>query len=757
MKLGKKLLSLLTVLCLTLSLFPTMAFATDDGRESAGTPANSVSVGSVRLNSATPYLVNGKPNGQSTITEQEKTAGYIYFDASNSTLTLNNYSSTTSHPICGNTREDLIIQLIGDNYITSSGNGIRSYGKLTISGPGKLTLTNASNGTTIHAIDTITIKGGANIIAPGGYNGQSIHLQAENKEIIITGSNTVVNAIDSTRSTGIVRCGNEYNGDDNKGIIRVNDGATLNATKIEGTLLINGKTGSLTNDKAEASVTYTVSGTVKNGDTPVADASVQLCTTGTDATTSVIATSTTDSNGEYRLTGISEGSYTIKASKNEYDVWSEAIQINADSTSKNITLTQSATYNVWVGGTQVTSANKDNVLNDANATVKYTPADEGTAQKLTLNGMSITNTSQIGITASNDLTIALSGENNISGSAHAIEMTNGTLTITGPGSLNASSNSGQTTVYTNGNVTIKGGAKITATNTSGGNGDVFDIGNSENKHTLSVTGTGTQVTAQKTVGSEVAINHISTLTVNDGATLTAQSNGTAISCDTFTRGVGYTVNVDATNYDGSGATASYQDSSRTTYKYVKAEPGNTTPTPVISYGVWVGNTKVTSVNASNVLNDGTVSYNPDTKTLTLTNAAITGAANRAYTSAITDACGIYSTHALTINLVGSNTVNGATTSAYGNYGIFVSGKLTFTSDSNGSIIVSGGVSTNNGNAWVPGVYASGITVNNCNVTVSGGTAEGDKYPVSYAMSTAPTLVGVKATASRNRDGSYAET
>lgn len=162
------------------------------------------------------------------------------------------------------------------------------------------------------------------------------------------------------------------------------------------------------------------------------------------------------------------------------------------------------------------------------------------------------------------------------------------------------------------------------------------------------------------------------------------------------------------------------------------------------YGVWVGNTQITSANKDNVQTG--VTYNPDTKTLTLKGATITGAANRAYTSAITDACGIYSTHALTINLVGSNTVKGATTSEYGNYGIFVSGKLTFTSsDSDGSITVSGGASINNGNAWVPGVYASGITVNNCNVTASGGTAEGDKYPVSYAMSTAPTLIGVEVT------------
>ena len=207
--------------------------------------------------------------------------------------------------------------------------------------------------------------------------------------------------------------------------------------------------------------------------------------------------------------------------------------------------------------------------------------------------------------------------------------------------------------------------------------------------------------------------------------------------------------VDTTNYDGHGATANYQNNS--TYKYVEVKPGDTTPTPTVtSYGVWVGETEVTSVNKDNVLGNAStssvnanVSYDPDTKTLTLNGANVTGAENRAYTSTINDACGIYSTHALTINLVGSNTVKGATRSKYGNYGIFVSGKLTFTSsDPDGSITVSGGASINEGNAWVPGVYASGITVNNCNVTVSGGTAK-DTYPVSYAMSTAPTLIGVE--------------
>lgn len=147
MKLGKKLLSLLTVLCLTLSLFPTMALAAG-GEESTGSPATSVSVGSTTL-SVGNYLTS---NGTVTTTEPNEGTGYIHF-SSDGTLELNNYndeSSDTTHQISG---ANLTIHLTGNNHINSSGNGIRSYGKLTISGPGSLTLTSATNGTTIHATE----------------------------------------------------------------------------------------------------------------------------------------------------------------------------------------------------------------------------------------------------------------------------------------------------------------------------------------------------------------------------------------------------------------------------------------------------------------------------------------------------------------------------------------------------------------------------------------------------------------------------
>ena len=521
MKLGKKLLSLLTVLCLTLSLFPTMAFAADDSEGSTGTPATSVSVGSTIL-SVGDYLTS---NGTVTTTKPNKGTGYIHF-SSNGTLELNGYTdenTNTKHQISG---ANLTIHLTGNNHINSADNGILSAGTLTISGSGSLTLTSATNGTTIHATNTIKIQGGAKVTAPGGYSGQSIHMQnsGSSAKIIITGSGTQVTATTGS-SSGVVLCGGS-------GTIEVNDGAKLTATTISGTVKVNGTVQSNPGSSVTAPSTtsgYTVSGTVKNGDTPVAGASVQLRATGTADTSTVINTS---NDGTYSFTGISEGSYAITVTKNGYTAATEDITLhgNDKTLTKDITLTP-INYNISVQGTPVTGANKDNVLGDG--TVTYTPATTTEAQKLTLNGMSITNTSQIGITASNDLTIALSGENNISGSAHAIEMTSGTLTITGPGSLNASSSSGQTTIYTqgSGDVIINGGARVTVENTSTSQGDAIHLDGSNQN--LTVTGNGTQLIARKTEGKQTAINGVATLSVSDGATLTAQSKGTAISCTKF--------------------------------------------------------------------------------------------------------------------------------------------------------------------------------------------------------------------------------
>ena len=357
----------------------------------------------------------------------------------------------------------------------------------------------------------------------------------------------------------------------------------------------------------------------------------------------------------------------------------------------------------------------------------------------------------------------LTGKNTINGTSNAIylyrettEATSPKLTITSnqSGTLSMTSSNASTTVYVDSDITINGSAKVNATINGTAQAIHSPNGNIIIEGTAEVIATNEHSTTSTTNSIAVLVGADSkpfgTIEVKDSASLKAQGHGKALGCTTFTYPANGYVAKGSTDYEPTNL-GEYLSNNLATYKYVEVKPGDTTPTPTVtSYGVWVGETEVTSVNKDNVLGNAStssvnanVSYDPATKTLTLKGATITGAANRAYTSAINDACGIYSTHALTINLVGSNTVSGAETSPYGNYGIFVSGKLTFTSDRNGSIIVSGGASTNNGNAWVPGVYASGITVNSCTGCASGGTAEGDKYSVSYAKSTAPTLIGVE--------------
>ena len=760
MKLGKKLLSLLTVLCLTLSLFPTMALAAED-EESTGSPATSVSVGSTTL-SVGNYLTS---NGTVTTTEPNEGTGYIHF-SSDGTLELNNYndeSSGTTHQISGNSGEDLIIKLNGDNHITSSGNGIRSYGKLTISGPGSLRLTSATNGTTIHATDTITIQGGAKVTAPGGYSGQSIHMQnsGSSAKIIITGSGTEVTATTGS-SRGEILCGS--------GTIEVNDGAELTATTISGTVKVNGTVQSNPGSSVTApSATsgYTVSGTVKNGDTPIAGASVQLSSsTDTADTSTVIPTSTTVENGTYTFSNIPDGTYTITASKTGYNETSVPTQVKvsgSDVTAQNITLTP-INYNIYVQGTRVTGANMNDVL--GNGAVTYTP----NTNTLTLNNATISseNTWDRGIYTSDALTINLIGTNEITGSGNSIYSTKPlTITSSENGSLTMSSKNNMSTLYATADITISGSAIVNATinggaqaihsDPSSGTGSITITGNA--KVTAKNTRTLGQTSDAKDAHSVALLTGTygstsGTITVSGSASLLAQGSTQALMCQTFTH-----TNLTAkasTNYTGANL-VDCSDSNHASYKYVHVYPVSAT----VKYDVWVGDTQITSANKDSIQNG--VTYDPDTQTLTLTDATITGEGNRQYTSMIKDACGIYSKHDLTIKLIGDNNkVQGAAEQADGSYGIFVSGKLTFidgrtdTTDSTAtpSITVSGGTSINSGNAWVPGVYASGITVKNCNVTAMGGTAS-DSYPVAYAMSKAPTLVGakvVKASTTNSADG-----
>ena len=696
MKLGKKLLSLLTVLCLTLSLFPTMALATGE--------TETVSVGSITLNKGA-YLANGAT--VTATTAPSSGTGYIYFK-DDGTLELNGYKGSSKIDITG----DLTINLVRTNEITTHGdNSIYSTGSLTITGDSNSSLTaeNTSSDsaqTTIYSTSNITITGNTTVTAKTNGTAQAINSDSQSGKITIA-ENATVTAINSNSTSGTKIAVLAGNGTSNPtGTIEVKDSATLTAKGYGKALACKSQDGFNYNG-----ATITVSKNYNGSDPEIAYTASDL--------------------GSYKYVNVTPAVVT---------------------------------YNVWVGGTQVTSANKDNVLGVTNAngtpTVTYTPASSSagviTPQKLTLNGAVIESGSEKGIKASDNLVIDLKGENQITGTNNLIylETSGKQLTITSTsenkGTLTLDSVSVNSTVYADGGITINGYATVSATN--GGNAQVLHSpsGNITITGNAKVTAKNTRTLSGQTSASEEAAHSVALLTgtydtssptgtikVEGSASLLAQGSTQALMCQTFTH-----TNLTAkasTNYTGANL-VDCSDSNHSSYKYVHVYPVSAT----VKYDVWVGDTQITSANQDSIQNG--VTYDPDTKTLTLTDATITGAPNRQYTSNITDACGIYAKHDLTIKLSGTNTVSGSTeTQDNGNYGIFVSGRLTFTSDSAGSLTVSGGKSNNSGNAWVPGVYASGITVKNCNVTAMGGTAS-DSYPVAYAMLKAPTLVGAEVVA-----------
>lgn len=152
-------------------------------------------------------------------------------------------------------------------------------------------------------------------------------------------------------------------------------------------------------------------------------------------------------------------------------------------------------------------------------------------------------------------------------------------------------------------------------------------------------------------------------------------------------------------------------------------------------------------------------FDDDTSTLTLNNATITGKTN--ITSWQNDAYGIYTTGALTIELKGTNTVEGIArdnTTGGSSYGIYAGGALTFTGD--GSLTASSKDAATTGTIWSAAILGTGdVTVDgNCTITASCGSAE-----ITSAIR--PNMYGSKlvlqnsvvSVASKNSDGSAPET
>ena len=160
-----------------------------------------------------------------------------------------------------------------------------------------------------------------------------------------------------------------------------------------------------------------------------------------------------------------------------------------------------------------------------------------------------------------------------------------------------------------------------------------------------------------------------------------------------------------------------------------------------SYDVWVGGTQVTAENADDVLDDGTVSYDPTASTMTLNGADITGAVTSSNVSLYGN-YGILAKNNLTIQLLGDNSVTAGEASS-GSYGITAyDGKLTICGS--GTLTAKGGTASSEGTtSW--GIGASEIVISSGRITAVGGAGRNSSFGL-YAWTNGITIKGGSVTA-----------
>lgn len=140
-----------------------------------------------------------------------------------------------------------------------------------------------------------------------------------------------------------------------------------------------------------------------------------------------------------------------------------------------------------------------------------------------------------------------------------------------------------------------------------------------------------------------------------------------------------------------------------------------------TYNIWVGGVQVTSENAANVLdgiNDGKVSYNPATQTLTLNGAHISTALTDSFWG---DTFSIHSQEpTLTLTLIGENKIEGVD-SIRSTYGVRCEGELTIAGE--GSLTITPGQAYKDGasgNNHSSGILTEGgLTLNNVTLDIKG--------------------------------------
>ena len=419
-------------------------------------------------------------------------------------------------------------------------------------------------------------------------------------------------------------------------------------------------------------------------------------------------------------------------------------------------------YNVWVGGVQVTEGNKSDILGDQDGDA-ITASYDDTTKTLMLNnftyedaGIGYDNGNAVIRTSYNELNIVLEGENvirNTASGGYGILMGTNWANISGPGKL---------VVYGN-NAAIRASVYIREY------ADVIISG-----ETRAVDGTLTVTRTERTVNGYTSTTPDSTPTVLGQPN---EANVSSYKCiesfETYTitwnsetstekATLRYGTPIEAPEASAVKVVDSTfgwdkvvkqigwntSNGASTALKEFGVVSGNVTYYPVWSepvyhYNMYIGDIRVTSENADNILVNGTASYNAETNTLTLNNFN--------YVGKVTNANGYYDnifavlylqTAAdgdLTINLIGENVITNTTTVtndgqlAAGIYAYASNASLIFTgtgtltvTGGNGSTNVktnSAGIVTATANNTYGETASTGLKVmDDCTITAIGGSA-----------------------------------
>ena len=249
-------------------------------------------------------------------------------------------------------------------------------------------------------------------------------------------------------------------------------------------------------------------------------------------------------------------------------------------------------------------------------TIKYNPS----SNTLTLTDVTLTNATGISgtgikIRENNGLTIKVIGDNTFAVRQSVIDSYR-SFSITGSGSFTGTSTDYFGFLLNNGITCTVSGPKLDIT-------AVTALQDWMNNATLDVKGSTTQISLQNDGQlGYVAIDGLSNLKLADGLAIVEPAGGYfSSSLKTIT----------------TNGTSAYQG------KVVIGKP--------INYGMYIGETRVTSANAADILGDGQFRYDPSTKTLTVTNANLTNTEG-------TLGGGIDNREidGLTINFVGNSTI-----------------------------------------------------------------------------------------------------